>query len=183
MFHQLPCGIIRRGLVQETGRTNSGDKAVDRKRIITILLITGFATGLVYWAYLRGVSRFTYPVTPLSKEIPLPLLYEYVEGKAIPVGNDKVKVRWKKTALHPHPTRSYMLCIGSLRPASLPYYLLELDGVLYLEKGEFIEPLIHALYTMYNGNENRPASLEKMIAELPDDRERLIALCHRLNKP
>ena len=148
------------------------------------VLVLAVVGALFYWAWKSGKELNEYPVTRFGKDIPLPLLYETVEGTASWMDGNKVRAQWGKTPLPAESKSGALICKGSFRPVNITYYLLELDGTLYIEKGEFVEPLIFALYNLEKGgdNERRPASIEDVVTLLPDDPKRLMELCKMLKK-
>ncbi len=154
-----------------------------RKTVRLLLFFLGCGL-LLFWAWRQGEARHYHDLTLLEKEIPLPILFDSMEGSAVPAAGDMIRVDWTKKMLPAHPSRSYLLCVGTIHPKNLTYYVLELDGNLYIENNDFVEPLLFALYNLDRGKTSQPlpGSIEDVITLLPDERERLVALAGRLKK-
>ena len=151
-----------------------------KKKLFLTLFFAAMA-GLLYLAFQTGNQRHRYTMEPLAKYVPIPHIYETYTGYAERLQGNEIKAIWNHTGLHPSPSRSYFTCIGLIPVQPDPYYVLEMDGRLYLDKAEHIEPLIHALCALSRGSdpEDHPQALADSIDCLPDDAKLLNKLVVR----
>ena len=154
------------------------------KKLAAIALMTLVGSAILYQAYKKGDAKHIFEIKLLPKEVPLPILFDSAEATASFVGKNRIRVNWSKVMLPTQMDSDHFKCIGFFRPVDVTYYLLELDGQLFLEKHEFVEPLIFAMYKLHVGSENakRPGTLDSTIRLLPDDPKQLLALAHKMKK-
>lgn len=152
------------------------------KIIVLLILVTGAL--FLYKAWHQGEARHTYEFIPLAREIPIPLIFDWMAGTAEKVGETKVRTQLGSVMMPETNSKPYLRCFGYFRPYDGTWYLLELDGTIYVEKGDFVEPLIYALYNLSREPDNKPApgSIDDVVSLLPQDFEKLVALAARIPK-
>ena len=144
-----------------------------------IALLVAFA----YKAYVDGQNKRFFDYQPFAKTVYVPILVDDLEASAEPAGPNRIRVTWGKVFLPENPQTPYLTLLGKLRPIDITYYLFELDGQLYLEKEEFAEVLLHAIYAKHAGMDSpKPTSIQDLISLLPDDQNALKALASGFNK-
>jgi len=153
-------------------------------KIIGIAALFLILLAILAFSVHKGRQRHIYPITPIEKFIPIPLLYDDYTGSYSWLEDDRIRVNWQRLDIHANPTAPFFLVRGRLRGVDTDYYLLEMDGEGYLEKAEHVEPLIHALLALTRGNDpdNHEATADASIAALPDNPELLIQLVKRFPK-
>jgi len=154
------------------------------KNIFLLGTLALASLAILYLAWSKGADSRIFEFTPFEKVIPLPLLFESMEGEAVKLDGNRIRADWKKKALPRKAAQNYILCRGYFRPVEETYYLLELEGQLYIEKAEFVEPLIFAMYSLHSGPSGHPAPglIRDVILLLPDDHEKLVALASQIKK-
>ncbi len=139
---------------------------------------------LLYFSWRSGEARRHFQYTPFEKAVPIPLIFDSLEGHAEKLGENQIKVNWRRKTVPSKAARPFLMCLGSFRPVDKTYYVLEMDGQLYLEKDEFVEPLIFALYNLYKGPNGPPPPpmIEDVITLLPNDSKILEELASKIKK-
>lgn len=155
------------------------------KKNLTLLFIFVFGAFVLYQAYQKGEAKNLYTYEALPKVMPIPVLFDSVEGTAQIIEGQKIRVTWNKTNLPSNTEPAFFQCLGYIRPMNTTYYLMLLDGTYYVENGEFVEPLIYAMYRLHlEGKQLRTqaSTLDSMIRLLPDDPKALRELAGKLKK-
>lgn len=150
-----------------------------------IFLVVSVLAGILIipWLYEQGQSKYSYDLHPVDKFVPIPNIFDNYTGTAI-LEDDTVKANWTYV-LTPGDEHQVFTCLGWIETPKQPYYVLEFEGKLYLEKGEHIEPIIFALCALSRGGpaNNHPDKIEEAIACLPDNREFMLQLVAKFKKP
>ena len=152
------------------------------KNAVVLTLFSLAGIGVLYFAWRQGEDRQTFEYFELDKEVPIPLLFDWMAGTAELLQDHRIRTHLGAVMLPEKTTKPYMRCIGFFKPSDTTYYLLESDGVIYVEKEQFVEPLIYALYNLERGPSNKPppASARDAITLLPDDFGRLVKLAAKI---
>ena len=163
---------------------------MNRKRFksIGVVLAIVLACGLLmHFAFDVGESRFTHKVVRFPFPIPIPALHESYSGTAFWLNDSEVKTQLSPITAPQTHSRDYFLCLGSIRPKGAIFYVLEINGSLYLEKEDYIKPLIAAMVSLSLGQQYDPkleaAEVEDLVAKIPNDPELLKSLVKRFSKP
>ena len=154
------------------------------KHAVVLILVVLAGAGFLFLAWRQGEARQTYTYVPLDKEIPIPLVVDWMAGTAEPKGENLIRTKMGSVMLPKVSSKPYLRCIGSFHPSDTTYYLLELDGVIYVEKEQFVEPLIFGLYNLHRGSSKKPmpATARDAITLLPDNFELLVELAGKIPK-
>lgn len=129
-----------------------------------------------------GEARFEFAVTRLAEPARLPIIHEFYTGGAVERGPDRVRVEWGPVRIAGRDTLDTFLCLGTFASGAKTFYLLEAGERLYVERAEFIEPLL-VTYEFYRRHGTLPAELVYLLDDPDLDRDSLRELVARLAGP
>jgi hypothetical protein len=139
---------------------------------IVLLVLAACVVLLLRWAHRVGEAKFTYEVTPLDRVVTIPFVYDYYAGSATRVGERSVKVRWGPVEPTLGDSTAVVTCTGTIPAGGDRCYVLALDGALYVERSDFIEPVLAAL-EHYERHGELPPALARALADPELDRNTL----------
>ena len=144
-----------------------------RLRLILLLI-------LPWWACSR---QPTLPYRVIAKQIPIPLLYSTTKAGAIHLSEDRLRLLSGEMTVPEQPLRDHFLLVGVARSDGETLYVMELDGVYYLEQAELVEPVLHAMHHLHTGRSGeRQPDASAVIQALPDDFQARLDLARRIKK-
>ena len=143
------------------------------KKILSLVLLAGVVGLLLFLAWHNGRSKFIQTMVPYDKFVPVPMIFEQYKATAVWLDREggELDISWRPARGPLWQEGRYFTCLGTIKTETHSYYVLEYQGRLFLESGDLIEPLIHALCALSRGGgeHDHPARVEDSVACLPDD--------------
>jgi hypothetical protein len=133
----------------------------------------------LFWAQRQGEAKFVFDVTLFDEPVPVPIVHQLYAGEATPLAPERIRVRWAPVQVAGRDTLEAFRCAGSFRCGRSTYYLLEAGDRLYVERADFIEPLLITI-DFYARHGVLPAELEYLLDDPDLDRDLLGEFMARL---
>lgn len=118
----------------------------------------------------------------IDQYLPIPIIHKNAPGTAKLVDKNTIIPKWEVVDLPKDPKPRYFVLLGYIKPGLTTFYVLKHGDQIYLEEGEFIEPLIKATFKLTKPDAPVPETIPEIIAGLPDNPMLLIHFMDEFRK-